>query len=188
MMVFADVTVAVLAGGKSSRMGRDKAQVQLGAATLGEHALALAHTLSDDIIVLGHGRGMPFDAQANANVRHVDDAADETGPLGGIAALRMMHVRARILVLPVDMPLLARDNVAPLLAALSQSVACAYLEHPLPLAVRDSALAALPVSGSLGAALTMIGATRLPAPAAEPMENINDHKDLVRAMQRRRFS
>ena len=48
-----DVTAFILAGGKSSRMGSDKAFLQLGDETLLAHALKLAGAVTGDVKIVG---------------------------------------------------------------------------------------------------------------------------------------
>ena len=47
------VTGFVLAGGKSSRMGQDKAFLQLGGRTLLAHALELARAVTGNVWIVG---------------------------------------------------------------------------------------------------------------------------------------
>lgn len=76
--------VIVLAGGKSTRLGRDKASEVLAGRTLLQRAVdACADVASDFVIVRARGQALPaVDAQAEIDV--VEDAYPETGPLGGI--------------------------------------------------------------------------------------------------------
>lgn len=176
-----DLTVAVLAGGRSSRMGQDKAGVLLGDRTLGERAVALARALSDDVRVLGHGRGMP------GELPRIVDVAPERGPLGGLAALAATPTRARILVIPVDMPLLTQAVLNELLAALAHAPVAWFAETPLPAALRAAALAKLPPAGALHRAFAAAGGHPIPATTPDLLENINRFEDLDRASRRLGF-
>lgn len=93
-----DVTIAILAGGKSTRMGRDKAFVEFQGRTLLAHSLDLAHTLSSNVCIVGdREKFAPF-----ASV--VEDELPNHGPLGGIhAALRASNTDLN-LMFAVDMP------------------------------------------------------------------------------------
>jgi molybdenum cofactor guanylyltransferase len=182
MSARADLTVAILAGGRSSRMGQDKATLVLEGKTLGERTTDLALALSDDVLVLGHGRGMP-----DALVR-VPDAQEDAGPLGGFAALAIHGVRARVLVLPVDMPFLTAPLLASLVEALDASVDVATFDgSPLPCALRAEALARLPTHGALHAAFAELRARTLPNADPRALENINGIEDLQRASRARAF-
>lgn len=74
MNVAADVTAFVLAGGKSSRMGRDKAFLPFRGQTLLAHALAAASVAGKVYIV---GSQTKFGAYAPV----IEDLYDERGPL-----------------------------------------------------------------------------------------------------------
>jgi molybdopterin-guanine dinucleotide biosynthesis protein A len=94
----ADVAAFVLAGGKSTRMGSDKAFVMLEGRTLLARALELARTVSDNVRIVGSAE--KFAAFAPV----VEDVFRECGPLGGIhAALRASSAELN-LMLAVDVP------------------------------------------------------------------------------------
>lgn len=94
----ADLTVFILAGGKSTRMGADKAFVTLDGRTLLARALELARSLTPDVRIVGD----PAKFAAFAPV--VEDIFRECGPLGGIhAALRASQTELN-LILAVDVP------------------------------------------------------------------------------------
>jgi len=93
-----DLTAFVLAGGKSMRMGVDKAFVDYEGRTLLSRALDLARSVTPDVRIVGsHEKFAPF-----APV--VEDIFRNCGPLGGIhAALRASSTELN-LVLAVDTP------------------------------------------------------------------------------------
>lgn len=93
-----DVTAFILAGGKSTRMGTDKAFVMLGGRTLLAHMLELAHSAFADVRIVGDT------SKFSAFAPVVEDAFPGCGPLGGIhAALRSSQTDMN-LILAVDMP------------------------------------------------------------------------------------
>jgi molybdopterin-guanine dinucleotide biosynthesis protein A len=94
-----DVTVFVLAGGQSTRMGRDKALLRLGGQTLLERALALAHRIAPRVAVLG-----PREKYAAAGERIIEDEFPGCGPLAGIHAALGTSETDLNLILSVDMP------------------------------------------------------------------------------------
>ena len=105
-----DVTAFVVAGGKSSRMGQDKALVKLGGRTLLERALELARGVSSDVRVVGQTE--KFAAFAPV----IEDVFRDQGPLAGIhAALRAAGTDLN-LVLAVDLPFLNSDFLRYLIA------------------------------------------------------------------------
>jgi molybdenum cofactor guanylyltransferase len=96
-----DVSAFILAGGKSTRMGADKAFVTLAGRTLLVRALALARSVTPDVHIVGDPtKFAPF-----APV--VEDIFPACGPLGGIhAALRSSHADLN-LILAVDIPFIS---------------------------------------------------------------------------------
>jgi molybdopterin-guanine dinucleotide biosynthesis protein A len=93
-----DVTVFILAGGRSTRMGTDKAFVDYEGRTLLARALDLARSVTPDVRIAGsHEKFAPF-----APV--VEDVFRDCGPLGGIhAALRASSADLNVM-LAVDTP------------------------------------------------------------------------------------
>jgi molybdenum cofactor guanylyltransferase len=94
-----DVTVFVLAGGGSTRMGRDKAFLPLGNQTLLERALAMAHRITPRVAVLG-----PREKYAPTGERIIEDEFSDCGPLAGIHAALEASETDLNLILSVDMP------------------------------------------------------------------------------------
>jgi len=95
-----DVGGYVLAGGRSSRMGRDKALLELGGRTLTEHAVAKLRRFCADVHVLSAREELARFAPL------VPDLHEGCGPLGGIEAA-LAHSRHKWnLFVPVDVPFL----------------------------------------------------------------------------------
>lgn len=93
-----DRAAFVLAGGQSTRMGVDKAFVQLEGCTLLAHALALAKSVSSDVRIVGSPEKFAGFGEV------VEDEFPQHGPLAGIhAALRGSGSELN-LMLAVDMP------------------------------------------------------------------------------------
>jgi molybdenum cofactor guanylyltransferase len=93
-----DVAAFILAGGKSTRMGADKAFVALDGRTLLARALELARSATHDVRIVGEA------AKFAAFAPVVEDIFRDCGPLGGIhAALRASQSELN-LMLAVDMP------------------------------------------------------------------------------------
>jgi molybdenum cofactor guanylyltransferase len=96
-----DACAFVLAGGRSSRMGRDKALLRFGDSTLLEQAMATARAAVRDVRIVGSR------AIFQAFGETVEDQFPGCGPLSGIhAALRCSDVDYN-LILAVDMPFLS---------------------------------------------------------------------------------
>jgi molybdopterin-guanine dinucleotide biosynthesis protein A len=93
-----DRAAFVLAGGQSTRMGVDKAFVQLEGCTLLAHALALAKSVTSDVRIVGSRQ--KFTAFGEV----VEDEFPQHGPLAGIHAALRGSVAELNLILAVDMP------------------------------------------------------------------------------------
>lgn len=93
----------ILAGGKSTRMGADKAFVRLEGRSLLVRALELARSVTSDVRIVGD----PAKFAVFAPV--VEDVFRGCGPLGGIhAALRASSAELN-LMLAVDVPFVSRE-------------------------------------------------------------------------------
>jgi molybdenum cofactor guanylyltransferase len=93
-----DLTVFILAGGKSTRMGTDKAFVDYGGRTLLARSLDLARSVASDVRIAGSKE--KFAAFAPV----VEDVIRNCGPLGGIHAALRASPSELNLVLAVDVP------------------------------------------------------------------------------------
>lgn len=94
------LTAFVLAGGKSTRMGRDKALLEFEGETLLTRAVNLARSVTAEVRVIGDAK--KFAPWGDV----VEDIYPEHGPLGGIHAALNGSSTESNLVLPIDMPLL----------------------------------------------------------------------------------
>lgn len=93
----------VLAGGKSSRMGTNKALLPLAGKPLVEHAVTKLRRLCAEVKILGS------DPALEAYAPLVRDVHAECGPMGGIEAALLDSRFEWNLILPVDMPFLPTD-------------------------------------------------------------------------------
>jgi molybdenum cofactor guanylyltransferase len=97
-----DVTAFILAGGKSSRMGADKAFLEFDGQTLLDRTLELARSVTGDVrIVGGLEKFAPFGPV-------VEDVFPGQGPLGGIHAALRSSTSDLNLMLAVDAPFVSR--------------------------------------------------------------------------------
>jgi molybdenum cofactor guanylyltransferase len=139
-----DFAGIVLAGGASSRMGRDKATLALHGRSLLQHAVdTLRAAGADPVLVSGDRPG--FDC--------VPDRTPGLGPLGGLASVLTarpdLHDRL-LLVMAVDTPRLQPPALRALARAAGRQGPGAHFErNPLPLAVRADSAAI----GQIGALL-----------------------------------
>jgi molybdenum cofactor guanylyltransferase len=111
----------ILAGGRSSRMGRDKALIPLQGRPLVAHVISRLAPQVEKLAINANGdlaRFSAFDLPVRA-----DSASDRPGPLAGIAAAltfaRELGADA-VAVVPADAPFLPLDLVARLAAALDE--------------------------------------------------------------------
>lgn len=115
------VTAFVLAGGKSSRMGSDKAFLQLGSKTLLAHALKLAGAVTDDVRIVGDA------TKFSAFGRVVEDVYRDRGPLGGIHTALSTSSTVLNLTLAVDLPFVEANFLKYLLTRARESGAMVTL-------------------------------------------------------------
>jgi molybdopterin-guanine dinucleotide biosynthesis protein A len=164
----------VLAGGKSSRFGSDKAEALLGGRPLIEHAIEALRPHCDAVAVAGRETALALSI--------ADWPAPDAGPLGGLAGAlnhALNHGFDQVLSVPVDAALLPAD----LRALLEPAPAC-FSSQPViglwPAAAAGAIEEVLFGTGShsLRAFADRIGA-RLVASAVMPA-NINTPRDLAR--------
>lgn len=98
-----NVTGFVLAGGRSSRMGADKALLELGGQTLLARALDVAKQVTRQVSLVGDRNR--FAAFATV----IEDVYPGRGPLGGIHAALMSTATELNLMLAVDLPFIGAD-------------------------------------------------------------------------------
>lgn len=118
------ISAILLAGGKSSRMGRDKAALPVQGMTLLEWQIQKLRGLGiGDIMLSGSNREME-------GVRTVQDRFPERGPLGGLHACLKAARNPDCLVLSVDVPLVPPPLLAELVRLHQQkSAAVTLLRH-----------------------------------------------------------
>jgi len=103
----------VLAGGKSSRFGEDKAMAVYNGASFLKRAVSLLTSLGlRPIVVTRRGANYPL-----TDHPVIYDKLPEKGPLGGIYSAMTVFKNASFLVVPCDMPALTSAALSDLLAA-----------------------------------------------------------------------
>jgi molybdopterin-guanine dinucleotide biosynthesis protein A len=171
------LTGILLVGGASTRFGSPKALARLGEETLAGRAWRVLGEACDERLAVGK-RGdrleLPFEL--------IDDGTDTRAALAGIVAGVRAAPAGRAVVLPVDMPLVTADLLRGLAAV--DAEAAAPSGHPLPLALRTSALPLLErrlAEGRLALheALEELGAVRLELDEAL-LANVNTPDELRR--------
>ena len=182
-----DVTVQIMAGGRSTRMGRDKALVELGGRTLLQRALDTWQNYGGavQLSVGAAERG----ALAPAGIPAVADRYRDCGPLGGLHA-GLLECRTELLLLTaVDCPFVTAELADGLLAAIGRADACVYTAaerlQPLFGLYRRTCLAPaaeLLAAGEykMGLLLCRVETIRLPAADPAPFRNLNTPEELER--------
>lgn len=109
-------SIIVLAGGQSSRMGRDKAELSWEHGDILSSLLARLLPLSDDVIVVSNRvRSIP------QSIRQVADIIPGKGPLSGIHA-GLFHARHdRVFVTACDVPFLMPEIILPIVQSVGTS-------------------------------------------------------------------
>ena len=125
----------VLAGGRSSRMGRDKAGLELDGETLLQHSLRL---LQDS------GAGQIFISGRVEGHDWIPDLYPGSGPPGGVLST-LDWIRKNsglddslLLVIPVDMPLLTVDVLRKLTEGCGDAAAARFPNEVFPCVFRTS--------------------------------------------------
>jgi molybdopterin-guanine dinucleotide biosynthesis protein A len=95
----------ILAGGKSSRLGRNKALQTIGGKSLIQWVVDRLATLSTEIII-ATARGEPIPCSSTARIRTVADTHPGRGPLAGIYSGLVASSGSRAIVVGCDTPFL----------------------------------------------------------------------------------
>ena len=99
-------TVAILAGGKSSRMGRDKAFVELNGKLMIEHVIERTQSIgqAETILITNHPENY-----ARFGLPMFTDVLPDKGSLGGIYTAIHYSTQAYTLCVACDMPFIQPD-------------------------------------------------------------------------------
>jgi|SRR6056297_2956598 len=114
----------VLCGGKSTRMGRNKAELPhpAGGSYL-EFAIRRLHPLCDQVCIAGDNAAVQS-TEAFAQTTVLRDPVVDAGPVAGLAAamaFARQHAHDAILLTPVDTPLLTTHHLQELSVAANQN-------------------------------------------------------------------
>ena len=187
------VTLGILAGGRSERMGRDKALVAFGPGTLLDHVLARYRDAGPILVARAPGAApVPWPAVA--------DAVEGEGPLRGLLTLLQGATTRWVCALAVDQPELPRAVVS-LLRGLVEpgddGVLLTFEDRPEPLPALLRASLAPEVERRLargarraldwmeGARVRLVPAVAVLGPAARAsVRSLNDPEALRAAARR----
>jgi molybdopterin-guanine dinucleotide biosynthesis protein A len=141
-----EVTGAILAGGRSLRMGRDKAMIVMpDGRPMIEHVRAAMSPICARVVIVGRA-----DIAQMMDCDSLDDLRPGRGPLGGIEALLASGIdpRGEYLICPCDVPMMSSAILQLLASSRACTVApatvlrvrgCASFES-LPLRIHEVAL------------------------------------------------
>lgn len=110
-------SVVILAGGKSKRMGQDKATIKLGGKTLLERVVGRLYGVADECVIVSNevDGTSSHPALKGRQITWTQDLVRDMGPLGGIQAGLTCAKGDRCLVVACDMPFVSRELAAQLL-------------------------------------------------------------------------
>jgi molybdopterin-guanine dinucleotide biosynthesis protein A len=190
------LTGFVLAGGKSTRMGRDKAALALDGRTLLETALAVVRSVAKEVFILG-----PPEIYSSYGPA-IADIFPRCGPLGGIHAA-LSHTKTFFnLIIAVDTPFVSAGLLAylaeralasgavvttPEINGCTQPLCTVYSQDFLPLAGRALQAGNYKIVPLFPKDKTLVIAEAELARfafTAEMFENLNTPEDLERARLR----
>jgi len=114
----------ILAGGKSSRMGRDKAKIEFKGKILLDHMYSLLKDSGIQKIYISRGE-------------EIKDIIPNCGPLGGIYSVLQKIEDQEVIILPVDMPLLSMELLQKLIDT-EYDDAAIFKNYNFPLKLRNS--------------------------------------------------
>jgi len=124
---------AILAGGKSSRMGKNKAMLNFkGEALINNAVRLLKFTEIDKIYISG--------SVIVSGVESIPDGRKDLGPIGGICSV-LEHCLGKydyLLVIPVDMPLLDKNSLKEVIEKCDKYEMSYYDQYYFPICIKIS--------------------------------------------------
>lgn len=193
-MLHDQLTVQIMLGGLSTRMGRDKALVTLGGKTLLERAISRWQGYGS-MLQLSVGAA-ERKSLAPVGTTAVADVYPERGPLGGLhAGLRHTPTDLMLLV-AVDSPWLTHAHADRLLEAIGTADACIYAVEgrPQPLfglyrrsCMTPAETLILHGENRMTELLGWVNTVVLPAEDSAPFRNLNTPEELAAAERESRF-
>src|SRR5687768_4973345 len=127
-----DIEAYILIGGRSSRLGRDKAFASVGGKPLTEHAVQIVNAGLEPVkttFVAGNAAQFAIEA-ITLDVPCVFDLIPDRGPLGGLHAALSYARTPWIFLLACDMPLLTSEFLKLLASHVGRDFAAVVPEQP----------------------------------------------------------
>ncbi len=109
----APFSAALLAGGKSTRMGFDKATLQIDGEPLWQRQIKILQAIGAAEILISGPTAGPWQG---SNITVLEDVAPELGPMGALAGILEKISTENVLLLAVDMPVMTVHFLRRLLA------------------------------------------------------------------------
>ena len=161
---------AVLAGGRSSRFGSNKAAAMWGEQALADHAAAALAPYVEKVVGAGGADGVR------------DLPSPDLGPLGGIAGVlahAARHGFDSVLTVACDMPQLPGELVEALLRRTPSFCSDAPVLGHWPATLAEPLIARLAASGRRSVRAWALDVGALPIASPVPLANINTPADLA---------
>lgn len=117
-MIFKDVSLLVLAGGESSRMGFPKHLLPASGGTVTDHIINRLGSMFTEVIVAGRGLEL-----ARTDTRVVEDVRMKRTPLVGILSGILAAETSRVFVIGCDMPFVRKQLIHRLVSETGSDVA-----------------------------------------------------------------
>ncbi|MBQ4830563.1 molybdenum cofactor guanylyltransferase [Alteromonas sp. MMG017] len=122
----------VLAGGLSSRMGEDKALLKRDERDMLTYTADLVSSLPIERLLISRNEATTVSCQPNKyadNYKVVNDVVANIGPLGGIYSVAKQSNADALIITPVDLPLLRKEDLEQLIDKGTSAKRPAYFSH-----------------------------------------------------------
>ena len=184
-----DLTALVLAGGKSTRFGADKARHALDGRAMLERVVEAVAPVAEAVLIGVGQAGVDYGVPA---ARQVVDRVGDAGPLAGLHAGLAEAETPWLLVVACDMPFITPEVLQALLTARGPEVEAVVAQtpdgrsHPLCACYHQNTLSTVEAHLAAGALamhalLDRLKNVRFVDLPARPLRNVNRPSDLDRS-------